>query len=122
MLFNEVDVIRTKFEGNIKDLYVLHSKSSKYGELGLSCFWGYQNYNEYHSMKVSKDMDGFCFLYDILRPEVCLYLWGIAHLLNHWWDHYVHLFVSWYCREVAVAMVQNRIRKKLEKNVARALE
>jgi gamma-tubulin complex component 6 len=57
----QVDVIRTKFEDNIKDLYILHSKSSKYGELGLSRFWGYLNYNEYHSTKVSKDMDSFCF-------------------------------------------------------------
>ncbi|NP_001348363.1 uncharacterized protein LOC100381487 [Zea mays] len=59
--FSQVDVIRTKFEDNIKDLYILHSKSSKYTELGLSRFWGYLNYNEYHSTKVSKDMDNFYF-------------------------------------------------------------
>jgi len=59
--FSQVDVIRTKFEGNMKDLYILHSKSSKYGELGLSRFWGYLNYNEYHSTKISTDMGSFYF-------------------------------------------------------------
>jgi gamma-tubulin complex component 6 len=50
-----------KFEGNIKDLYILHSKSSKYVDLGLYHFWTYLNYNEYHSMTVSKDMGDFSF-------------------------------------------------------------
>ncbi|CAL5069418.1 unnamed protein product [Urochloa decumbens] len=59
--FSQVDAIGTRFEGNIKDLYVLHSKSSKYGELGLSRFWGYLNYNEYHSTKIGMDMGSFCF-------------------------------------------------------------
>ncbi|TVU14863.1 hypothetical protein EJB05_38359 [Eragrostis curvula] len=59
--FSQVDAIRMKFEGSIKDLYILHSKSSKYGELGLSRFWGYLNYNEYHSMTVSANMGSFCF-------------------------------------------------------------
>lgn len=59
--FSQVDAIRTKFEGNMKDLYILHSKSSKYGELGLSRFWGYLNYNEYHSLTISKDMGCFYF-------------------------------------------------------------
>jgi gamma-tubulin complex component 6 len=57
----QVDAIKTRFEVNIKDLYILHSKSSKYGELGLSRFWGYLNYNEYHSTKISMDMGIFCF-------------------------------------------------------------
>uniref|UniRef100_A0A0E0H4H5 Gamma-tubulin complex component n=1 Tax=Oryza nivara TaxID=4536 RepID=A0A0E0H4H5_ORYNI len=39
-LQHQVDAIRTKFEGNIKDLYILHLKSSKYGEIGLYRFWG----------------------------------------------------------------------------------
>ncbi|KAL6652212.1 hypothetical protein ACP70R_011137 [Stipagrostis hirtigluma subsp. patula] len=59
--FSQVDAIRTKFEGNIKDLYTLHSKSSKFGDLGFSRFWGYLNYNEYHSMTVSTDMGGLYF-------------------------------------------------------------
>ncbi|KAL5216817.1 hypothetical protein ABZP36_008218 [Zizania latifolia] len=59
--FSEVDAIRTKFEGNMKDLYILHTKSSKYGELGLSRFWGYLNYNEFHSLTISKDMGCFYF-------------------------------------------------------------
>ncbi|OEL35942.1 hypothetical protein BAE44_0003035 [Dichanthelium oligosanthes] len=54
--FSQVDAIGVRFESNIKDLYILHSKSSKYGELGLSRFWGYLNYNEYHSTKISMDM------------------------------------------------------------------
>lgn len=60
--FSQVEVIRMKFESNIKDLYILHSKSSKYEELGLSRFWGYLNYNEYHSLKISKDVGCFYFL------------------------------------------------------------
>uniref|UniRef100_A0A0E0DHA4 Gamma-tubulin complex component n=1 Tax=Oryza meridionalis TaxID=40149 RepID=A0A0E0DHA4_9ORYZ len=59
--FSQVDAIRTKFEGNIKDLYILHSKSSKYGEIGLYRFWGYLNYNEYHSLMINKDMGCFYF-------------------------------------------------------------
>ncbi|KAF8702493.1 hypothetical protein HU200_032872 [Digitaria exilis] len=59
--FSQVDAIKTRFEGNIKDLYILHSKSSKYGKLGLSRFWGYLNYNEYHSTTISTDMSSFCF-------------------------------------------------------------
>uniref|UniRef100_A0A0D9W8B2 Gamma-tubulin complex component n=1 Tax=Leersia perrieri TaxID=77586 RepID=A0A0D9W8B2_9ORYZ len=54
--FSQVDAIRTRFEGNIKDLYILHTKSSKYQEIGLSRFWGYLNYNEHHSTTISKDM------------------------------------------------------------------
>ncbi|EEE61518.1 hypothetical protein OsJ_15814 [Oryza sativa Japonica Group] len=59
--FSQVDAIRTKFEGNIKDLYILHLKSSKYGEIGLYRFWGYLNYNEYHSLMINKDMGCFYF-------------------------------------------------------------
>ncbi|XP_006652651.2 uncharacterized protein LOC102701165 [Oryza brachyantha] len=59
--FSQVDAIRTKFEGNIKDLYTLHMKSSKYGEIGLSRFWGYLNYNDHHSLTISKDMGCFYF-------------------------------------------------------------
>uniref|UniRef100_A0A0E0KU22 Gamma-tubulin complex component n=1 Tax=Oryza punctata TaxID=4537 RepID=A0A0E0KU22_ORYPU len=59
--FSQVDAIRTKFEGNIKDLYILYSKSSKYGEIGLYRFWGYLNYNEYHSLMISKDTGCFYF-------------------------------------------------------------
>ncbi|KAF0893392.1 hypothetical protein E2562_024212 [Oryza meyeriana var. granulata] len=59
--FSQVDAIRTKFESNIKDLYILHTKSSKYGEIGLSRFWGYLNYNEYHSLTIGKDMGCFYF-------------------------------------------------------------
>uniref|UniRef100_A0A0E0M8H9 Gamma-tubulin complex component n=1 Tax=Oryza punctata TaxID=4537 RepID=A0A0E0M8H9_ORYPU len=59
--FSQVDAIRMKFEGSIKDLHILHSKSSKYGETGLSRFWGYLNYNEYHSLMISKDMGCFYF-------------------------------------------------------------
>lgn len=57
----QVDAIKTRFESNIKDLYILHSKSSKYEELGLSRFWGYLNYNEYHSLKINKDVGCFYF-------------------------------------------------------------
>uniref|UniRef100_A0A0E0H4H8 Gamma-tubulin complex component n=1 Tax=Oryza nivara TaxID=4536 RepID=A0A0E0H4H8_ORYNI len=60
-LQHQVDAIRTKFEGNIKDLYILHLKSSKYGEIGLYRFWGYLNYNEYHSLMINKDMGCFYF-------------------------------------------------------------
>ncbi|WVZ86763.1 hypothetical protein U9M48_033497, partial [Paspalum notatum var. saurae] len=38
--FSQVDAVGTKFDDNIKELYILHAKSSKYGELGLSRFWG----------------------------------------------------------------------------------
>lgn len=60
--FSQVDAIGTKFESNIKDLYIMRSKSSKYEELGLSRLWGYLNYNEYHSLKISKDVGCFYFL------------------------------------------------------------
>lgn len=66
----QVDAIRTRFEVNIKDLYILHSKSSKHGELGLSRFWGHLNYNEYHSTKISMDMGIFFFLRGHLNTEV----------------------------------------------------
>ncbi|KAK3143961.1 hypothetical protein QOZ80_4AG0307140 [Eleusine coracana subsp. coracana] len=59
--FSQVDAIGTKFEANIKEIYILHSKSSKYVDLGLSRFWGYLNYNEYHSRTVSTDIGSFCF-------------------------------------------------------------
>ncbi|KAM3388761.1 hypothetical protein ACQJBY_011104 [Aegilops geniculata] len=59
--FSQVDAIKTRFESNIKDLYILHSKSSKYEELGLSRFWVYLNYNEYHSLKITKDVGCFYF-------------------------------------------------------------
>ncbi|KAJ1272451.1 hypothetical protein BS78_06G202500 [Paspalum vaginatum] len=60
--FSQVDAVGAKFEDNIKQLYILHAKSSKYGELGLSRFWAYLNYNEYYSAKINKDMGSFCFL------------------------------------------------------------
>ncbi|XP_051218592.1 uncharacterized protein [Lolium perenne] len=59
--FSKVDEIGTKFESNIKDLYILRSKSSRYEEIGLSRLWGYLNYNEYHSSKISKDVGCFYF-------------------------------------------------------------
>lgn len=60
--FSKVDSIGSKFESNIKDLYILHSKSSKHEEIGLSRFWGNLNYNEYHSSKLNKDLGCFYYL------------------------------------------------------------
>lgn len=51
--FSQVDAVGTKFEDNIKELYILHEKTSKYGDLGISRFWGYLNYNEYHSTSIN---------------------------------------------------------------------
>ncbi|CAM0903326.1 unnamed protein product [Alopecurus aequalis] len=60
--FSKVDSVGSKFESNVKDLYILHSKSSKYEEIGLSRLWGYLNYNEYHSSKINKELGCFYFL------------------------------------------------------------
>ncbi|XP_039065159.1 gamma-tubulin complex component 6-like [Hibiscus syriacus] len=44
---SQVLSIKEKFEKNLKELHLLYLKSPKHGESGLSCFWGYLNYNDY---------------------------------------------------------------------------
>ncbi|KAG4198281.1 hypothetical protein ERO13_A05G076400v2 [Gossypium hirsutum] len=40
--------IKETFDKNLKELHLLYLKSPKHGESGLSCFWGYLNYNDYY--------------------------------------------------------------------------
>ncbi|KAL4333988.1 hypothetical protein GQ457_07G035970 [Hibiscus cannabinus] len=46
---SQVLAIKEKFDKNLKELHLLYLKSPKHGESGLSCFWGYLNYNGYYS-------------------------------------------------------------------------
>ncbi|KAK6235334.1 Gamma tubulin complex component [Theobroma cacao] len=46
---SQVLTIKQKFDKNLKELHLLYIKSPKHGEFGLSCFWGYLNYNEFYS-------------------------------------------------------------------------
>ncbi|XVF19558.1 hypothetical protein REPUB_Repub11eG0121900 [Reevesia pubescens] len=46
---SQVLAIKQKFDKNVKELHLLYLKSPKNGEFGLSCFWGYLNYNDYYS-------------------------------------------------------------------------
>ncbi|KAB2028136.1 hypothetical protein ES319_D05G078600v1 [Gossypium barbadense] len=45
---SQVLFIKEKFDKNLKELHLLYLKSPKHGESGLSCFWGYLNYNDYY--------------------------------------------------------------------------
>ncbi|XP_038986939.1 uncharacterized protein LOC103722329 isoform X3 [Phoenix dactylifera] len=57
--FSQVFVIKTTFEKNIKDLYLLYLKSPKHGEFNFCHFWGYLNYNDYYSNIFNKEMGYF---------------------------------------------------------------
>ncbi|CAN0923345.1 Gamma-tubulin complex component 6 [Linum grandiflorum] len=46
---SQVMAINRKFESNLKELHLCYLKSPKHGDAGLSCFWGYLNYNDYYS-------------------------------------------------------------------------
>ncbi|XP_022731919.1 uncharacterized protein LOC111286290 isoform X3 [Durio zibethinus] len=46
---SQVLAIKQSFNKNLKELHLLYLKSPKHGEFGLSCFWGYLNYNNYYS-------------------------------------------------------------------------
>ncbi|ONK74272.1 uncharacterized protein A4U43_C03F4550 [Asparagus officinalis] len=58
--FAQVFLIKTTFERNIKDLYVLYLKSPKHDEFSLCRFWSYLNYNDYYSATIAKEM-GFLY-------------------------------------------------------------
>ncbi|XVF74370.1 hypothetical protein PTKIN_Ptkin13bG0105200 [Pterospermum kingtungense] len=49
---SQVLTIKKKFNKNLKELHLLYLKSPKHGEFGLSCFWGYLNYNDYYSIEI----------------------------------------------------------------------
>nr|XP_029116589.1 uncharacterized protein LOC105061295 isoform X2 [Elaeis guineensis] len=59
MNFSQVFAIKTTFEKNIRDLYLLYLKSPKYGEFNFCRFWGYLNYNDYYSNTFNKEMGYF---------------------------------------------------------------
>ncbi|XP_037491523.1 uncharacterized protein LOC105629342 isoform X2 [Jatropha curcas] len=46
---SQVLAIKQKFDKNLKELHLCYLKSPRHGKFGLSCFWGYLNYNEYYS-------------------------------------------------------------------------
>ncbi|XP_039052547.1 uncharacterized protein LOC120194250 [Hibiscus syriacus] len=46
---SQVLAIKEKFDKNLNELHLLYLKSPKHGESGLSCFWGYLNYNDYYT-------------------------------------------------------------------------
>ncbi|KAG8655629.1 hypothetical protein MANES_04G054800v8 [Manihot esculenta] len=41
--------VKQKFDKNLKELHLCYLKSPRHGKFGLSCFWGYLNYNEYYT-------------------------------------------------------------------------
>ncbi|KAK8641305.1 hypothetical protein V6N13_010718 [Hibiscus sabdariffa] len=58
---SQVLAIKEKFDKNLKELHLLYLKTPKHGESGLSCFWGYLNYNgsqpaSYHLCSVAVDV------------------------------------------------------------------
>ncbi|KAJ7964835.1 Gamma-tubulin complex component [Quillaja saponaria] len=46
---SQVNSIKQKFDKNLKELHLCYLKTPKHKKFGLSCFWGYLNYNEYYS-------------------------------------------------------------------------
>lgn len=46
---SQVLAIKQKFDKNLKELHLCYLKSPKHGDFGLSCFWGFLNYNNYYS-------------------------------------------------------------------------
>ncbi|XWS52751.1 hypothetical protein CRYUN_Cryun11dG0099100 [Craigia yunnanensis] len=56
---SQVLAIKQKFDKNLKELHLLYLKSPKHGECGLSCFWGYLNYNDHYSNE--NEMGRFAF-------------------------------------------------------------
>ncbi|XP_021658753.2 uncharacterized protein LOC110648730 isoform X2 [Hevea brasiliensis] len=46
---SQVLSIKQKFNKNLKELHLCYLKSPRHGKFGLSCFWGYLNYNQYYT-------------------------------------------------------------------------
>lgn len=74
----QVLTIKTTFEKNLRDLYLLYFKSPKYGEFNFCRFWGYLNYNDYYSNTFNKEMGHF---YMSWYPEMQIVIVAVELLI-----------------------------------------
>ncbi|PKA66066.1 Gamma-tubulin complex component 4 like [Apostasia shenzhenica] len=54
--FNEVAVVKSTFEKNLKELYILYLKSPKHDEFNLCRLWSHLNYNDYYSISINNEL------------------------------------------------------------------